>query len=590
MHRPRDAVAALALLFAVPAHTEDTGPFGITGFALPKGDNFAAAAWRRNGTQVLTVDRGNSLLTWDRASGHLLGVITLPLPPAPTSWDVPYRMKLSVSRDDRYAAVSPATAATTLLIDLGSRKTTATLNRQELFWTPAGLVAGPEAGCTTCDFAVVEARTARATPVGTGFGDGHVAAAVPDGSRFVTVVTHGDAQELVIWSSATWTAVARAPIARGEVFEVGFDRAGTRAFARQAGQIVAISVAGGLTTTLPLNGPADNVMTTDLDEQKVMRPTGPRHFFSQAAVPRGGHFRFYTADPQFGAIYDYNNGRVMSVGGRPAKPNVFPWQVELQWYAPPGSRFTPQALHNCGGSLIRPGWVLTAAHCFVSDGSLMSDDEARAHTVVRAGSTELDGDMATFDVAGVYIRRCGSLPVSDCFHDSSVQPPVPPRNDITLVHIVPHVEPVVHRSYTLRALEIGAIKPVRLPAAGMALRAATPVTMTGWGATSAKNVREMSASLNRIDIAVVASGTCGASHHFDTLPPTVVCAGSHDGSQLACKGDSGGPLVADIDTPHPVLVGIVSWGSCNSGPAVYTRVAAFVPWINTIIAAAEHSK
>ena len=45
------------------------------------------------------------------------------------------------------------------------------------------------------------------------------------------------------------------------------------------------------------------------------------------------------------------------VGGSQAESNEFPWQVSLQyrsgfsWY------------HFCGGSLIAPNWILTAAHC-----------------------------------------------------------------------------------------------------------------------------------------------------------------------------------------------------------------------------------
>nr|CAD7435689.1 unnamed protein product [Timema monikensis] len=56
---------------------------------------------------------------------------------------------------------------------------------------------------------------------------------------------------------------------------------------------------------------------------------------------------------------------------------------------------------------------------------------------------------------------------------------------------------------------------------------------------------------------------------------------------IGVRGDSGGPLQVLTEENSDVysVVGITSFGpaTCGGGPAVYTKVASFIPWIEKIV-------
>ena len=71
--------------------------------------------------------------------------------------------------------------------------------------------------------------------------------------------------------------------------------------------------------------------------------------------------------------------------------------------------------------------------------------------------------------------------------------------------------------------------------------------------------------------------------------PIFLCAGKEEGHVDTCEGDSGSALMTndnDNDKKQYFVNGIVSWGiGCGTPnrPGIYTRVAHYLSWINSII-------
>lgn len=78
---------------------------------------------------------------------------------------------------------------------------------------------------------------------------------------------------------------------------------------------------------------------------------------------------------------------------------------------------------------------------------------------------------------------------------------------------------------------------------------------------------------------------CNNVHQFQKFQ---LCAGGEK-NKNACRGDSGGPLMYSEGNKW-TLTGIVSFGPAlcgkigfNGEPAVYTRVAGYIQWINHVL-------
>lgn len=203
--------------------------------------------------------------------------------------------------------------------------------------------------------------------------------------------------------------------------------------------------------------------------------------------------------------------------------------------------FTPQF---CGGVLIRPRIVATAAHCMIrSNGLPFTPDDI----YVGGGSPILGAMTRDVDVAGV------DAIVIHPKYDKLRQ-----TNDLALL-VIKHE---LANTVTLPFVTSNAAVPESVPAA-----------IAGWGDVDANGTAPMAA--NFAEIMLYPQSRCALELGSAFDPASMLCGGAQDdlGWIDACQGDSGGPLVADIAGSR-TLIGLTSWGpACAKGsPGIYTRI------------------
>jgi secreted trypsin-like serine protease len=218
------------------------------------------------------------------------------------------------------------------------------------------------------------------------------------------------------------------------------------------------------------------------------------------------------------------------VGGKPAGPNDNPFQVALM----KRDESDNKRAQFCGGTLIGPDVVVTAAHC--------SDFVTADRVQILAGTRKLDGSGKRYDVARIaYPSTWNSQTFSN---DVAVWRLKGPATGIPLATLAPQG-----------------------PAAGVMVLA------TGWGALTEGGASPI--DLMMVTIPVAPTSNCNDSNSYNgAITATMLCAGLEQGGKDTCQGDSGGPLTGG--NQNAVLYGITSWGRGCARPnffGVYTNVA-----------------
>lgn len=238
-------------------------------------------------------------------------------------------------------------------------------------------------------------------------------------------------------------------------------------------------------------------------------------------------------------------------GGTEAEPGEYPWMVALA-HADIANPFYGQF---CGGSLIAPQWVLTAAHCTFRAG--IPRMAADIHVI--ADTTFLSNpDAQRLNVTQIIRHPAYEYATADA--------------DIALLRLATPLE--------LPTLQLADATT------GQIERPGTLATILGWGATQ---IKLRTNTLLYAQVPVVAQEECrqAYSNYGYELTDNMICAGFDSGGIDACQGDSGGPLVVwDDPDARWVEIGIVSWGKGCALPnmyGVYTRTSNFRTWIDVQI-------
>lgn len=249
-----------------------------------------------------------------------------------------------------------------------------------------------------------------------------------------------------------------------------------------------------------------------------------------------------------------NGRRTKIVHGRNAVRCAYRWQVSIQ------SMIQDRPWHFCGGTLITPQWVLTAAHCAAEVTNVCQLKKLRV----------VSGDWKR-DLNSAVTRR-----VKKIYSNPSYNVQVESDSAFALIELDAPM-PITE-----------CIGPACLPSANDPTdRTGSECIITGWGTVSSSG--PLPDSLQEAAVTVLNDTACVKAYakQNDTVTDTMFCATgtSAHGITDTCQGDSGGPLACE-ENGHFVVRGVTSWGEgcgMEGFPGVYARVTSALDWIHDVM-------
>ncbi|XP_064113646.1 venom serine protease-like [Macrobrachium nipponense] len=245
-----------------------------------------------------------------------------------------------------------------------------------------------------------------------------------------------------------------------------------------------------------------------------------------------------------------NTKRIIT--GTETLPHEYPWQVGLIF-----SKLNPDVF--CGGSIIGPYHILTAAHCIDKPNSTYGSS-FRPLAVV--GLHDYRKPLA----ATKYLNIA----------KMTLHPAYDSKTYVNDIAILKTEQPI---PFDVK----NTVSPICLPEDPNNKYGNTEVSVCGWGRTIGSDGSSNSPVLLHTVMTTMTNVMCKkmvSSTFF--IPDEKICALASGKSQgLSCRGDSGGPLMYQHGS-HMDLIGIASSGpkGClRELPKFFTRVASYLDWI-----------
>ncbi|XP_059725023.1 cathepsin G-like [Haemorhous mexicanus] len=226
-------------------------------------------------------------------------------------------------------------------------------------------------------------------------------------------------------------------------------------------------------------------------------------------------------------------GRI--VGGREVMPHSRPYMAYLDIKSGPYS-------YSCGGFLIRPDTVLSAAHCVAMKWAVRVTVILGAHNISAQEQSQQKIPVGQWVIHPEY-SSAGT------------------KNDIVLLKL------------KQRAMINKNVQCISIAKENERVEEGAECSVSGWGWISTR--WDMTSDvLREVEMKVQNEEICEQVFH-NYHCQSMICVGVENRNKGTYKGDSGGPLVCNKKA-H----GIVSYGpQGNVFPEVFTRISHFEPWI-----------